>query len=85
LPDLSSITAITKVKHHFAKPGIRDVVVSNCGTQYTSGYFKTFNREWYFVYEMSSAGNSKVNGAAGAIVKIAKNMMNKCANAKEDP
>ena len=72
LPDLSSITVINKLKHHFDRDGILDVV-SNCGIQYTFYKFKGFSREWHFVYDMSSPGNSKV----------AKNMMIKCTQGQE--
>ena len=85
LPDLSATIVITKLKHHFARHGIPDVVVSDCGTQYTSANFKKFSDEWRFKHEMASPGNSKANGAAEATVKIAKNMMIKSAKAKEDP
>ena len=85
LPDISATTVITKLKHHFARHGIPDVVVSDCGTQFTSDIFRKFSREWHFAHEKSSPGNSKANGAAEATVKIAKNLMIKCAKAREDP
>ena len=85
LPHFSSTTVITNIKRHFARCGIPDVVVSDSGGQYTSYNFKRFSRQWHFVHEMTSPGNSKANVAAEATGKIANNMMIQCAKAKEDP
>ena len=44
-----------------------------------------FSEKWGFSHEMSSPGNSKPNGAAEAVVKIAKRLQRKCRTAHEDP
>ena len=62
LPDLSATTVITKLKHHFARHGIPDVVVSDCGTQYTSANLKKFSDEWRFKHAMASPGTARLMG-----------------------
>ena len=85
LPETTSDSVITKLKHHFARHGIPDTVISDNGPQYSSHEFKNFAQKWGFSHETISPGNSRANGAAEAAVKIAKNLMKKCKKAKEDP
>ena len=85
LPETTAETVITKLKHHFARHGIPDTVVSDNGPQYSSQQFRLFTCSWGFRHVTSSPGHSQSNGAAEAAVKVAKNMMKKCLHAKEDP
>ena len=85
LLDTTSETVIAKLKHHFARHGIPDKVVSDGGPQYTSQSFRNFSRKWCFEHVMSSPGNSQSNGCAEAHVKIAKRIMRKCLLSKQDP
>ena len=85
LPETDSSTVITKLKHHFARHGIPDVVKTDNGPQFISNAFKNFSTQWSFKHETSSPGNSKSNGAAESAVKIAKRIMIKCNAAHEDP
>ena len=85
LPEITSEVVITKLKHHFARHGIPDTVISDNGPQFSSNDFALFSKLWGFSHEPISPGNSKANGAAEAAVKIAKNIMKKCRKAKEDP
>ena len=62
LPDTLSMTIINKLKHHFARHGIRDIVISDNGPQYISDSFHRFANEWNFDHQTSSPGNSKSNG-----------------------
>ena len=82
LPDTLAETVVTKMKHHFARYGVPDVVVSDGGPQYTSTSFKHFRQ---FEHIITSPGNSKANGAAEAAVKSVKKLMKKCIAAHEDP
>ncbi|XP_066970068.1 uncharacterized protein [Macrobrachium rosenbergii] len=77
----TSDAVITKLKHHFARHGIPDVLISD----YSSHLFDDFARKWGFSHEPISPRNSKTNGAVEAAVRIAKNLMKKCKKAKEDP
>ena len=72
LSDTSSESVISKLKHHFARHGIPDVVISDGGPQYSSSIFGKFSKTWNFKHEVTSPGNSKANGAAEAAVKSAK-------------
>ena len=78
LPKTTSQAEVTKMKYHFARHGILDVVVSDNGPQYISQHFRFLAKKWGFSHEMSSPGNSKANGATEAAIKVAKNMMKKC-------
>lgn len=46
LPDTKSSTVINKMKAHFARQGIPDMVFSDNGPQYTSKEFQQFSRLW---------------------------------------
>ena len=85
LTETTSEAAITKLKHHFARHGIPDIVISDNGPQYSSYDFQLFGKKWGFSHEPISPGNSQSNGAVEAAVKIAKSLMKKCKKAKEDP
>ena len=85
LPDTLASTCIRKIKYHFATHGIRDVVVSDNGSQFSCREFSAFAAKWEFSNERSSPGNSKSNGAAEAVVKDANKFMNKCNEEKSDP
>ncbi|XP_033100411.1 uncharacterized protein K02A2.6-like [Anneissia japonica] len=56
LPETTSEAVITKMKHHFARHGLPDTVISDGGPQYTSG--KSFSARWNFQHNTSSPGNS---------------------------
>ena len=85
LKETNSEEVISKLKHHFARHGIPERVISDNGPQYSSHQFKMFAKSWNFSHETSSPGNSKSNGAAEAAVKIAKSLMKKCRVSREDP
>ena len=85
LQEITSVDVVTKLKHHFARHGIPDTVISDNGSQYSPSEFSRFAERWRFSHEPISPGNSKANGAAESDVKIAKNLMKKCCKAKEDP
>ncbi|KAL7847378.1 hypothetical protein SRHO_G00223580 [Serrasalmus rhombeus] len=54
LPDASSATVIHKLKAHFARHGIPDVVVSDNGPQFSSWEFRKFSKAWDFERVTSS-------------------------------
>ena len=78
-------TIIHKLKHHFARHGIPDTVVSDGGPQFKSDSFKNFSKKWSFKHHITSPGNSRANGMAEAAVKVAKMMMRKSSAAREEP
>ena len=85
LTDMSAETVIRKLKKNFARPGIPEELVTDCGTQYTAESFKKFANKWGFHHVTSSPGNHRANGAAEAAVKTAKRLFKRCKAAGEDP
>lgn len=85
LPDTKSSTVIRKLKAHFARQGIPDVVVSDNGPQYSSHEFDRFSQLWGFQHRTSSPGYPQSNGKAESAVKTAKRLMMKAKVAGEDP
>ena len=85
LENTLSTTVITKLKHHFARHGIPDVLISDGGPQFIAEKFQMFSNSWSFQHKITSPGNSKGNGRAEAAVKVAKTMMRKAYAAREDP
>ncbi|KAK7899105.1 hypothetical protein WMY93_019958 [Mugilogobius chulae] len=85
LPDTKSITVIRKLKAHFARQGIPDIIFSDNGPQYSSAEFANFSRKWEFTHKTSSPGYPQSNGKAESAVKTAKRLMRKAKLAGQDP
>ena len=85
LPETTAATVITKIKYHFARHGIPDIVITDNGPQFACGLFRQFASTWEFDHQPISPGNSKANGAAEAAAKYAKKMMKRCIAEKTDP
>ncbi|KAJ8006345.1 hypothetical protein DPEC_G00134270 [Dallia pectoralis] len=85
LPDLSAETTILRCKAQFARHGIPDRVICDCGCQFACGAFRTFANEWSFEHVTSSPRHPKANGKAESAVKIVKNLCRRAAFAGEDP
>lgn len=73
LPNTHAKTVITKLKHHFARHGIPDQVVTDNGPQFSGQEFTAFSRKWCFTHTPVSPYNSKANGKVESAVKMAKN------------
>ena len=78
LRDTSAKTIITKLKSHFARFGIPNLVISDSGSQYTSREFQTFAQEWNFQHTTSSPEFHSSNGLAEQGVQSAKRLLEKC-------
>ena len=85
LPDLSAGTTIRRCKAQFARYGISDRVISDCGGQFDCREFRAFSRGWGFEHVMSSLRHPKANDKAESAVKIAKSLCRKSDRANEDP
>lgn len=85
LPDTKSATVIGKIKHHFARYGVPETVVTGGDTQLRSSEFNKFCEAWDIKHKQTSPYNSKSNGQVESAVKIVKNIMKKSLFAKEDP
>lgn len=78
-------TCDRKLKSHFARNGIPDIVVSDNGRQFTSDEFADFARKWDFEHRTSIAGHQQADGKAEAAVKAAKNILRKAEESGNDP
>ena len=76
---------IKKIKAHFARYGIPEVLVSDNGTQFTSQDFNEFTATYGFEHVRSSPHHPQSNGKAEATVKQAKKMMRRCKDSGDDP
>ena len=77
LKSMTESEIIENCKSVFARLGIPEIVRSDCGTQFSSG-FRKFANEFDFKSVTSSPKFSQSNGAAEAAVKIAKSILKKC-------
>ncbi len=84
LTETTSDIIVMKMKLHFARHGIPDIVTSDNGPQFSSELFRKFSKAWNFHHYLISPGNSRANGAAEAAVKIAKRLMMKCFDSEQD-
>lgn len=71
LPETKSTTVIRKLKAHFTRQGIPDIVLSDNGPQYSSQEFQRFSQLWEFQHKTSSPGYGKAESA----VKTAKRLL----------
>ena len=79
LGNTSSRMVIVKLlKEIFARYGIRDVLYSDNGPQYSSEEFQKFAREWGFNHVTSSPYHPPSNGLAERAVRSAKDLLEKC-------
>lgn len=80
----TSDAVISRLRGHFARYGIPDILISDNGPQFSSSMFRKFVKDWAFTHKTISPGNSQANGAAEAAVKIMKRLMRKCKASGED-
>ena len=85
LQDTKASTCVKKLKSHFARNGIPDVVISDNGPQFTSSEFAQFRRDRGFDHRTSSPGHQQANGQAESAVKTAKSILRKAKRSKSDP
>ncbi|RXN32565.1 Transposon Ty3-G Gag-Pol poly [Labeo rohita] len=78
LPDTKSSTVINKLKAHFARQGIPDIMFSDNGPQYMSTEFQQFSR-------LSSPAHPQSNGKVESAIKTAKRLMQKAKISGRDP
>ncbi|XP_011674436.2 uncharacterized protein K02A2.6-like [Strongylocentrotus purpuratus] len=74
----TATSVINKLKVHFGRYGIPDIIISDNGPPFSSREFGTFIKEWGITYNPISPYNSKSNGKVESAVKSAKKMMKKC-------
>ena len=84
LPNTTASTVIKKLKCHFARQGIPDIVISDNGPQFACEKFSNFAKEWGFEHQPGSPGHQQTNGKAEAAVKEAKRLLRKAKDTKGD-
>ena len=85
LKSTTSTSIVLKLKHHLARHGCPDRLISDNGPQFVSAEFRKFAKEWDFQQRTSSPGNSKGNAKVESAVKTAKNLLRKALGARADP
>ena len=83
LSSTESISVIRKLKAHFARYGILDVMSDN-GPQFSSERFAKFAETWEFQHDTSSPGHNQSNGKAESAVKTAKKLMKRAELSKSE-
>ena len=84
LSTTSATQVITKLRIHFARYGVPDVVVSDNGPQFACEEFKQFATRWQFSHVTSSPRYPQSNGKVENAVKTAKQLMRKAIDDKAD-
>ena len=79
-----SSDVIKKMKMHFARYDIPDVVVSDNGPQFAAQEFQHFSKTWQFQLNTTSPHYPTRNGKAGNAVKAAKQLLKKAKKDKAD-
>lgn len=84
LQDITTAQVIDKMKAHIARYGIMDTLVTDGGSQYTSGEFQTFRKKYGFNHNISSPNHQQANGLAENAVKQMKHLLKKVSEENGD-
>ena len=85
LPNTTFDMIVGKLKHHIARHGRPEYLISDYGPQYTSSVMKKMLQQWGIAHHTSYPGNSQAYGVAEASMKTDKRLLRKCKAASEDP
>lgn len=85
LESIDAESVIRKLKAHFARHGIPEMVITDNGPQFSGSAFAAFSRKWEFGHNTSSPVFAQSNGKAENAVKTLKALMKRAVLAKEDP
>ena len=84
LHDTKASTVIKKLKCHFARHGIPDIVMSDNGLQFACEKFGNFANEWGVEPRPGSPGDQQTNGNAEEAVKEAKCLLRNAKASRGD-
>ncbi|MET0104994.1 MAG: RNase H-like domain-containing protein [Sedimenticola sp.] len=85
LPDMRAETVIRKLKVHLSRNGICQVLITDNGPSYACQAFADFAREWGFQHQTTSPFYPKSNGHSEVLVGVAKKLLRKAKDSKQDP
>ncbi|XP_041472558.1 uncharacterized protein K02A2.6-like [Lytechinus variegatus] len=75
---------IKKLKHHFGRYGVPEIIVSDNGPPFSSREFAEFAKKLGVEHNTISPYNSKANGKAESAVKTAKRLLTRCKDTGDD-
>ena len=75
---------VKKLKCHFARHGIPDIVIIDNGPQLACEKFNNFTNKWGFEHQPGSPWHQQTNGKTEAAVKEAKHLLRKAKETKGD-
>lgn len=84
LIDTKASTVITKLKCHFARKGVPEVVISDNSPQFAREQFTILANQWGFEHRPGSPGHQQTNRKAEAAIKQAKHLLTKAKETKGD-
>ena len=84
LIDTKATTVIRKLKCHFARQGVPELVISDNGPKVSCEQFTIFANQWGFEHRPGSPGHQQTNGKAEAAVKQARRLLRKAKETKGD-
>ena len=82
LIDTKASTVIRKIKCHFARQGVPQVVISDNGLQFACKQFTFFANQWGFEHRPGSPGRQQTNGKVETAVKQAKRLLRRSKETK---
>ncbi len=83
--DSTATTVVGKTSKWFATHGVPEKVISDNGPPYNSYKYADFAEKWGFTHQTISPYHSQANGFIEKSVGIAKNILRKCKESKQDP
>lgn len=84
LKDLKPASVIKPMKENFSRFGIPEIVCTDNATNFVNEKMQAFFEKYQLKHITNSLHHSQGNRTAESAVKIAKNIMKKCVESKED-
>ena len=84
LKETTSLQVIERLKPHFARHGIPDILITDNGPQFSSDTFHKFSADYQFQHHTSSPHYPRSNGKAEKSVQTVKNLLRKAQAENSD-
>ena len=85
LIDTKANTVIRKLKSHFARQGVTEVVISDNCPEFAREQFTIFANQWGFEHRPGRPGHQQTNRKAEAAIKQAKRLLPKARDQRRSP